>query len=209
MTNAEPVRYLLDAARSRFTVRALSGGMLSTLSHNPTLSVRDFTGEAQFVPGTMDAASVRISIKADSLKVIDDVSDKDRNEIERTMREEVLETVKYPEITFESTTATSSRIFESHYRVSINGKLSLHGVSRDCPIEAQVIVSEDSIRANGEFTLLQSHYRIKPFAAAGGTIKLKDELKFSFDIVGRQESQFEVGTPGSRTKDELRGGFRN
>lgn len=183
-----PARYRLDAGRSRFTVRAFSGGMLSALGHNPTFSIRDFTGEVQFVPGTLDAASVRISIKTDSLMVIDDVSEKDRNEIERAMREEVLETAKYPDITFESTSVTSNKVFEGQYRVGINGKLSLHGVSRDCPIEAQVIASEDGFRARGEFTLLQSEYRIKPFAAAGGTIKLKDELKFLFDIVGRRES---------------------
>jgi polyisoprenoid-binding protein YceI len=186
-SNTSLHRYRLDATRSRFTVRAFSGGMLSALGHNPTISIQDFTGECQFVAGALDDALVRILIKADSLKVTGDVNEKDRNEMEKSMREEVLETEKYPEIVFESTGVTSDKIFEGQYRVGIKGRLSLHGVTSDCPIEAHVIVSEASLRARGEFTLLQSRYRIRAFSAAGGTIKLKDELKFSFEIVGRRE----------------------
>ena len=182
------VRFRIDAARSRFTVRAFAGGMLSALGHNPTISIREFSGVAQFVPDTLDSASIRMVIKPDSFTVADDVSDKDRQEIEKKMREEVLETSRYPEITYESTTITSNKIFGFQYRVTINGKLSLHGVTRDHTVIAQVIVSEDRLRASGEFTLRQTDYGIRLVSAAGGTIKLKDELKFSFDIVANREA---------------------
>ena len=180
--------YRIDSKRSRFTVRAFAGGMLSALGHNPTIAIRDFAGTAQFSPDNLETASLRISIKADSLTVTDDVSDKDRQEIEQKMREEVLETAKYPEIVFESTSVTGEKIFAGQYRGIINGKLSLHGITRDCAVTSQVIVSEDSLRANGEFTLRQTDYGIKLVSAAGGTIKLKDELKFSFDIIARKEN---------------------
>jgi hypothetical protein len=39
------------------------------------------------------------------------------------------------------------------------------------------------MRAKGAFTLKQSSFGIKPVSVAGGTIKVKDELKFTFDIV--------------------------
>jgi len=186
---AEPgvVRYLLNPARSRFTVRAFAGGMLSALGHSPTFSIRDCAGEVQIAAASLEAASLHLVVKADLLKVADDVSETDRQEIESKMRDEVLETSKYPEIIYESTTVTSTRIFEGQYRVNINGKLTLHGVTRDCPIPAMVMVSEDSLRASGEFTLLQSNYGIKLVSAAGGSIKVKDELKFAFDIVARKE----------------------
>lgn len=190
-TEVSPVTYRIDSKRSRFTVRAFAGGMLSALGHSPTIAIRDFAGEIRFLPESpenLDAASLRISIKADSLAVTDDVSEKDRQEIERQMRDDVLETTTYPEITFESTSVTGEKIFAGQYRVTINGKLSLHGVTRDCALAVQVIASEEVLRANGEFTLKQSDYRIKLVSAAGGTIKLKDELKFSFDIVARKET---------------------
>lgn len=188
-TSATPgvVRYRIDAARSRFTVRAFAGGMLSALGHNPTISIREFSGVAQFVPDTLDSASLHMVVKPDSFTVADNVSEKDREEIEKKMREEVLETSRYPEITYESTTITSSKLFGSQYRVTINGKLSLHGMTRDHTVTAQVIVSEDRLRASGELTLRQTDYGIKLVSAAGGTIKLKDELKFSFDILANRE----------------------
>ena len=43
------------------------------------------------------------------------------------------------------------------------------------------------IRASGEFSLNQSDYGIKPISVAGGTLKVKDELKFSFDMVARKQ----------------------
>jgi hypothetical protein len=43
------------------------------------------------------------------------------------------------------------------------------------------------LRASGDFTLSQSAYSIKPVSVAGGALKIKDELKFSFEIVARKQ----------------------
>jgi polyisoprenoid-binding protein YceI len=183
----ETLCYRLDTSRSRFTVRAFATGLLSAFAHNPTIAIRDFAGEVQFPPGKLQEGRLRISIKADSLEVVGNVSDKDRREIERQMREEVLETARYPEVVFESTRISAEMITEGQYRVRINGRLFLHGVTGDCEIAARVLVAEDMLRANGEFPLRQTDYSIKPVSALGGTIKLKDELRFSFDIVAQRE----------------------
>jgi len=53
---------------------------------------------------------------------------------------------------------------------------------------AQVAFGVDSFRAYGEFTLLQSDYGIAVASIAGGTLKLQDELKFTFYVVGRKRS---------------------
>jgi hypothetical protein len=45
----------------------------------------------------------------------------------------------------------------------------------------------DTLRANGEFSLSQTSYGIKPVSIAGGSLKLKDELKCSFDILARKQ----------------------
>ena len=186
MSATEPgaVCYRVEGRRSRFVVKAFATGLLSAFGHSPTIAIRDFTGEAQFSPDQVEAASLRLRIKAESLAVADEVSDKDRREMERQMRDEVLETARYPEIVFESTNISAERVTDSQYRARITGNLSMHGVTRQCVIDAQVIAGEDTLRANGEFPLRQSLFNIKPVSAVGGAIKLKDELKFSFDIVG-------------------------
>jgi polyisoprenoid-binding protein YceI len=178
--------YRIDAGRSRFTVRAFATGVLSAFGHSPTIAVRKFTGEVRLPAGSPEGAAVSMAVEADSLVVTDDVGEKDRAEIERTMRQEVLETGRFPEVSFESTSVSAEKIYEGQYRLRIAGRLSLHGVTREVPIEAQVTWTDERLRARGEFALKQSDYRIKPVSAVGGTIKLKDELKLAFDLTGNK-----------------------
>jgi polyisoprenoid-binding protein YceI len=182
VNEANVVRYRIDAGRSQFIVQATASGLLSAFGHNPSIAIRGFGGDAKLVPGTLEAASLLMLVSADSLAVANKVSDKDRREIERMMHEEVLETTRYPEIVFMSANITGNQMRQGQYRVRINGNLSLHGVTRNCPIDAQVTVNEDNLRAQGEFSLRQTDYQISPISVVGGTLKVKDELKFSFDI---------------------------
>jgi hypothetical protein len=82
---------------------------------------------------------------------------------------------------------SSERIYEGQCRVRIGGKLVLHGVTRELPIEARLTAMEGRLRAYGEFGLKQSDFRIRPVSAVGGTIKLKDELKLTYDISAQKE----------------------
>ena len=186
-TETSAVLYRVEAGRSRFLVHAFATGMLSAFGHNPVLAIRNLSGEVRFSPDQPEESSLRLQIKTDSLEVTNEVSDKDRREIERQTREDVLETDRYPEIVFESTKVSAQKVLGVQYRTRITGNLSLHGVSRECVIDAQVIAGEDTLRASGEFPLRQADFQIKPVSAAGGTIRLKDELKFSFDIVAYKQ----------------------
>ena len=179
--------YLLDKGASRFTVRAFASGMLSALGHNPTIAIRDFTGEVNLDPAAPGQASLRLQIRADSLEVIDEIKSRDRKEIESTMNQKVLESSNYPAVTFEGTATSADQLGEGRYRVSMSGNLSLRGVTRNLPLTAQATLAGDMLRAYGEFSILQSNYGIPPVIVAGGALKLKDELKFTFDIVARKQ----------------------
>jgi polyisoprenoid-binding protein YceI len=186
---ATTVRYLIDAKGSTFTVRAFATGMLSAFGHNPTIAISDFQGEVQWTSSALEDASLRLVIQAASLVVTDDISDKDRQEIERRMQNEVLETDGFSEITYESPRVSSiQKMGEGVYSAALNGELALHGITQNQPISARVTLKGDTLRAAGEFSMRQSDYEIKPVSAAGGTVKLKDELKLSFDITARKQS---------------------
>ncbi len=150
-------------------------------------TIQPFPSETQpvnlaFVPDDPKSAKLKVMIRADSIEVTGDISSKDRKEIEKTMREDVLEIDRFPEITFESTSIEGEKIFENQYRVQIQGNFTLHGETRLETIEAQVTVNGDQVRAYGDFPLRQTNYDIKLVSVAGGTLKLKDELRVSFDI---------------------------
>jgi polyisoprenoid-binding protein YceI len=181
------VRYLIDGRASRFTVQAFAGGFAAVMAHNPKFAIRDFTGETQFVPGTLEDASLRVTVKASSLDLLDEVGAKDRREIQRVAFEEVLNTDRFPEIVFGSSQITSNHLGENMYRVSVSGNLTLHGVTRGHAFAANVTVGGDTLRGNGEFTLKQTDYNIKLVSVAGGMVKVKDELKFSFDVVALKQ----------------------
>ena len=179
--------FLIDPGLSRFTARVFASGMLSSFGHNPTIAIREYTGEAVISSANLQQASLRISIPAGSLEVADDISQKDRAEIESRMRQDVLETSAYPEIVFESSQVTSNALSENLYGVQVTGNLTLHGVTRAETITAKVTLIGDTLRASGEFSIQQTNYGIKLVSVAAGTLKVKDEVKIAFDFSARKQ----------------------
>ncbi len=177
------VHYVTDARASQFTVQVFAGGLLSAFGHSPTIAIREFAGEAEVYPDDLERSSLKLTIQAASLTVRDDISDKDRREMERAMREEVLETPSYPEIVYECSKVESSKAGEGQYSVKLLGDLTMHGVTQPESVHARVVLNGDSLRAFGNFTVRQTDYGLKLASAAGGALKVKDELKFSFNIV--------------------------
>lgn len=182
------VRYRIDTRKSLFTIHPFATGAAAILSHGLNIAIRDFTGELQFVPGSLQNASIHMKIKADSLSVSDDIKESDRREIERTMKEQILRSSEHPEIVFKSTTIHPNMTTENHYRLDVAGQLSLNGVVRSHSFDAQVVFASDSLRANGQFVTKQSDYYIPLISAAGGMIKVKDEVKLHFYIVAAKEA---------------------
>jgi polyisoprenoid-binding protein YceI len=181
-------RYLVDPGLSRLTVKVSAGGLLSAFGHNPTISLRDFEGEARFTPETPDGAAVRFRTRPAKLEVLDDLKTSDRRDIERETRETVLETAKYPEIVFEGSNISAKKTGEGFYRAEVTGNLTLHGVTQLQTVPAHVSVIGDTIRVSGEVPLRQSDYGIRLASAVGGALKVKDEVKIAFEFVARREN---------------------
>lgn len=179
-------RYRIDARQSRFVVQVEASGLLSVFGHNPVIAVCGFGGDVQFSAEAPDRASLLMLVQANSLALIGEGTEKDRPEIERMMRDEVLETARHPEIVFMSTSISINKMAEGRYQARITGGLSLHGMTRNHSIDARVTVNGNTLRAQGEFPLRQSDYNLKQVSVMGGTLKVKDEVKLSFDIVGEQ-----------------------
>jgi len=135
-------------------------------------AVPDVAREANIDPDTGVGASLTLQIAAGSLELVDDVSSRDREEIESIRRDQVLETSEYPTITDDSPTSATT------------AKRTGDGQ----PTSARAIVSPATVRAYGEFSVRQTDYGIRLVTAAAGAIKVKDELTISFDIVANVSS---------------------
>ncbi len=164
----------IDAGQSVMTVHVLKSGMFSAFGHEHEIS-------APIQQGTLSekARSVELTVDARKMKVMDkDVSDKDRAEIQETMLgPKVLDTAKFPEIRFRSSSVDEN----GAGRWNVRGDLTLHGQSR--PIKLEVQGQDGHYRGRAEFK--QTDFGISPVSGGGGTVKVKDELRVEFEIVAK------------------------
>ncbi len=180
------MRYVIDANASKVTLRAFAAGMLSSLGHNPTFAVRKLAGEVELNgDGT---GSLKLSIDAGSIELQGDFSARDRWDIMHITQEEILEPEVHPTIVYDAPSArtTVKPAGGTQFEVTMKGNLSLHGVTRPQPVNARVLVHGDMLRASGEVPIRQADYKLKPVTVAGSMMKVKDEVKLTFDIVARQ-----------------------
>jgi polyisoprenoid-binding protein YceI len=158
----------IDPAHSRITIHVGKSGLFSAAGHEHKVS-------APIAEGAIDdsqAGHVWFRVETARMTVL---PEKDQEEVQSTMQKSVLESAKFPEIRFES---TSIHKIENG-KWTITGNLRLHGKITSITVE----VHNDSGAYLGEARIQQTQFGIKPISAAGGTVKVKDELKIEFVIV--------------------------
>jgi polyisoprenoid-binding protein YceI len=183
----DSVKFVINKAVSRFSVQAFATGMLSAFGHNPKIEIRDYDAQLQFDPATYQNASVRVVIQTTKMEVLDEMKKDDRLKLEQEMYQKVLDVDHFPTAVYESKQVTVQKIADDSLLVTANGDLSFHGNAHSLPVQANVLVQGTMLRINGSFSLLQSDFGIKPVSFAAGALRLKDELKFTFDLVARQQ----------------------
>lgn len=179
------IRYEIDAARSSFKVKASRGGIAFFKGHDHHIAVRDFSGVAELTLDAINPASLSLTIKAASLEeTSDEFTPQQKSIINKELEEIVLETAKYPEITFKSTDVKGF-LKDGRFELKIGGDITLHGVTKHIVIPAIVSLENDVLHAKGEFDLDRSKFNVNATSAFHGTVRVKNKLKFTFDIVGR------------------------
>ena len=184
---ATEIRYRIDAGKSKFMVRAFAGGLLWFKGHDHFVAVRDFDGEARLTPTAISPASLEMTIRSNSLVETRDVFTAPQKQIiNKELREIVLESDKYPTINFRSTQVRGKLRADGSFDGKIEGDLTLHGVTRRIVIPARVSLAGTDLRSQGEFTVNRSDFKVKATSAFHGTVRVRDKLKFTFDIVAHQ-----------------------
>jgi polyisoprenoid-binding protein YceI len=177
--------YRLDASESKFIAHAYAGGLLWFKGHDHLIAVRDFSGEAQLTPGTIMPASLKIVAKTGSMVETSSVfTEPQKQIIDKELREIVLLPDQYPEIVFRSTQVTGKATTDNQYDLRITGDLTLHGVTRQITIPTKVRVTGQELRAIGEFSIDRGDFKVKATSAFHGMVRVRNKIKFTFDIVG-------------------------
>ncbi len=180
-------RYRLDASQSKFVAHALRGGLLWFKGHDHLVAVHEFTGEAQLDRSSLAASSLEITAKTASMEETSSVfTDAQKKIINKELHDIVLLPDQYPDIVFKSTSVTGKAIGTNQYELKIKGDLTLHGVTRQITIPTRVSTNGNELRAQGDFSINRSDFKVKATSAVHGLIRVRDKLKFNFDIVGHQ-----------------------
>lgn len=162
----------IDVQQSMITVHVGKAGIFSIAGHEHTI---DAPIEAGTLNDSEVSPRVEFRVAAATMQVRAEGDDKkNAAEIQQTMQDKVLESAKYPEISFQSSSVEKSG--DNAWRV--RGNLTLHGMTK--PIE--VGVKKDDSAYTGNATIRQTDFGIQPITV-GGVVKVKNELQIAFRIV--------------------------
>jgi polyisoprenoid-binding protein YceI len=175
--------FQVDAKKSRLIVETETTGLSALFAHDHKIEARNFTGQATFTRGERRGASLDLTVQARSLYLLGENDIGARQSIESALREDVLETAKYPEIVFKTRSVTSEQRGDGTFDVRLVGDLKLHGVKREVTIPVRVSLDGQTLHAIGVFELRQTDFKITPFSFVGGSVGIKDVVTLSFDIV--------------------------
>lgn len=181
--------YNIASEGSKITIKTGTSGMLGFMGHSHHVVPKTFGGEVKIMPQEAIPASVRIRIDATSLTEIGDFSQKDRDSIEREMHGEVLDTKKYPEITFQSANVSYQKPDSNpskEFDVVIEGDLTLHGVTQRISVPTKIIIDGKNLKASGKFEVERKNYNIITSSAGGGTVKVAEKMEIAFDILAHR-----------------------
>jgi polyisoprenoid-binding protein YceI len=171
--------YALGPDFGELLIKTSRTGLGARAGHDLTIEVTRW--RAEVILDSADDAGSSVSVEADagSFEVrtgtggVKPLTDADRAEIKKTIREKILQTGRHPAITFRST-----RVAGTPESFSIDGDLTITG--RTQPVTVHGSLAGD--RVQGSATVVQSRWGIRPYTAFLGALKLSDEVTVEFSI---------------------------
>ena len=164
----------IDGQKSSITIRVYKTGLFSAFAHNHEI-------RAPIQDGSLDEGkrTVDFTVDAKQLRVLDpDASSSERIQVQANMQgPEVLNVQTFPEIKFHSANIEP----DGPGRWTVHGDLTLHGQTHPVSVSVQ----GEKGHYTGSAALKQTNFGITPISIAGGSVKVKDEVRVEFEIFGK------------------------
>ncbi len=153
-------------------------GLLSAVGHDLKIRVGRFTvdvdPDASQVEARFDAASLHVVNAVEGqVERPDTPSAADKEKIRSEIRDQVLETKRYPEIHFLSTRIT--RVGDGY---DVTGELNLHGHQK----EIRFTTRKNGAHQVAEVSLHQPDFGIKPYRALLGALKVRPDVLVRVEV---------------------------
>lgn len=177
-----PGAYRVDSQASRIEIHVFRTGVLGGLGDNHLIVLKSFSGTAEQPPGS--AWQVHVIAESSSLRVLDpELSPSSRNEVQRTMLGPTqLEVARFPSIELQSRSFLPGENAQSWRMLA---DVSLHGVTRQVEFPLEWTQTGDELRVRGKKELRLKDFGIQPIRKFLGTLQVRNEFEFVYDIVLR------------------------
>lgn len=167
---------MITINKGTFFVFTYKDGLLSAIAHDLRISLRNFqvTVEENSIKGTFYPESLEVDGAMKNNQLQDGkISIADKQKISKSIQDDVLRTIQYPEINFDGVFSKKSEgVF------SISGNLTM--VGKVAPISFDISLKNEIYKAT--ISLTPTSWGILPFKALGGALKLKDKVDISFEL---------------------------
>lgn len=184
----EPVAYRVVAEESRMTVHVGTAGLFKVFGHEHNIQVKGIAGRVEWNPEAPASSRFTLEVDAASLTVADEeLSEKDRAQVQSDMETKALALAQNPKIVFVSTEVRVEKSEGANRRLKLRGTLSLRGVTKPVEVPLTLEVAEGRLTAKGEMELDGRTWAVPQIAAVGGSVKTKEELQLTFEIAAVRE----------------------
>ena len=176
--------FTIDANASTARAHVGKTGLFQVAGHEHTIVARDLQGEISLDESDLSKSAVDLIINARSLVVsAQGEPEGDAPKVQEAMRGPgVLDVGRFGAVHFGSTGVSGKQTGPGQYELTVNGELQLHGVSKTVAVPIRLEVSGSTVIASGKFQIRQTDFGIEPTTAAGGLVKVENEVSLSFRI---------------------------
>jgi polyisoprenoid-binding protein YceI len=183
---AAPRTFTVEPEQSRALIEVGKSGAFSFAGHTHEVEAPLTSGVVHLDADDPSHADVRLEFNAGAMRVTGKgESASDVPKVTATMLSDmVLDVMRYPAITFESTGVTA-RGAPAALDLSVTGRLTIHGRTQTVTAPVSVGIAGDRLTATGKFVIKQTDFGITPISV-GGVVKVKNELNITFTIGARE-----------------------
>jgi len=194
--------FVVSERRSSVLVHVGKSGLLSLAGHRHEVAA-PVTGLISVNPGNLGASSVELAFATARFHVRPEGEPEgDAPKVEEVMRgPRVLDSARFGEIRFRSRTVSGRAVGGAggvdEYEVLVTGDLTVHGFTREVVVPMRVVLEGDTLTAKGRATIRHDQFGLTPVTAAGGTVRVRNEIEIGFEIVAeRQHAGAAAGRAG-------------
>lgn len=191
--SAQSAPWTLDLTATELAVKTWKTGAGASLAHDHVVRAPKFSGKAALDDsGKPESLSLELTVEASAL-IADEPEDRrkyhlpnkpvpedDRKKVKEAMlSDEQLDVAKFPTIGFVVTKVYR----EESGALQCLGKLTLHGVTKELLFPITVKTGDRQVDGDASVRFKTSDFGIKPYSAALGFIRNKDEVELMVHLV--------------------------